>query len=47
MKTIASISRKTGTLKAAESICTVGKYITGPIFTLVLVCKFIDVVNYK
>lgn len=37
MKAIASVSGKAGTLKAAKSICTVGKYITGPIFTLVLI----------
>jgi len=41
MKTVASVARETGTLKAAERICTVGKYITGPIFTLVLVCAMI------
>lgn len=40
MKAIATISGKTGTLEAAESICTVSKYITGPIFTLVLICNF-------
>lgn len=40
VEAVASIARITGTLKAAKSICTVGKYITGSIFTLVLVCNF-------
>lgn len=39
MEAIASVAGETGTLKAAERVCTVSEYITGPIFTLVLVCN--------
>lgn len=39
MKPIATIARKTGTLKATESIRAVGKNITGSVLALVLICN--------